>query len=322
VGTTSPPTLAGRAAHDAMRRGVGAYWPARDFLRVHGPDAASYLQGQCSQDVDAIAPGTAADTLVLSPQGKVDALARVVRLGPEEFVLDTDAGWGSALQVRLERFKLRVAVDLEPLAWRCLALRGPEAAGTAQRGAPGGEGEPIVAVPFVWGGVVGVDLLGPAPRMEPGTALCDDDGWEALRVEAGIPSMGAEIDERTIPAEIGLVERCVSFTKGCFTGQELVARLDARGSRVARRLRGLVVEDAGAPLLDADVLELVAGGEEAGRVTSVAWSYGLEAPVALALVRRRVAIGERVELRVRPGPRSTGPDPLVRQARVSELPLL
>jgi tRNA-modifying protein YgfZ len=314
--------LAGRAAHQEMRHGVGAHVVARDFLRVHGPDAASYLQGQCSQDLDAIALGSGADALVLSPQGKVDALTRVVRLGANEFVLDTDAGWGSALKVRLERFKLRVAVELEPLAWRCVALRGPEAADVAGGGPVGGDGSSTLFVPFSWGGVFGVDLLGPAAQVPSGVALCDDDAWEALRVEAGIPSMGAEIDEGTIPAEVGVVERCVSFTKGCFTGQELVARLDARGSRVARRLCGLLVEDAGAPLPGAGELELVAGDEDAGRVTSVAWSYGLEAPVALALVRRRVSIGERVELRVRPGSGSATSGPTVRPATVTELPLV
>ena len=107
--------------------------------------------------------------------------------------------------------------------------------------------------------------------------------------------MGSEIDERTIPEEAGLVERCVSFTKGCFTGQELVARLDARGSNVARRLRGLVVAGETARSIGsvpAPSSSLVK--KTVGRVTSVAWSPGIGATVALGYVHRSVAVGSTV----------------------------
>ena len=100
--------------------------------------------------------------------------------------------------------------------------------------------------------------------------------------------MGSELDERIIPEEAGLVERCVSFTKGCYTGQELVARLDSRGSNVPRRLRGLVVAGEPNSAIGADS-EIIANGKESGRVTSVAWSPGLGATVALGYIHRSVS---------------------------------
>ena len=121
-----------------------------------------------------------------------------------------------------------------------VALRGPRVA----EAPPAVGGDTCSALPFAWNGVAGFDLLGPSRGRRAGPTLrwCGDEAWEALRIEAGIPAMGRELDGRTIAAEAGLVERTVSFTKGCYTGQELVARLDARGNRVARRLCGIVLD--------------------------------------------------------------------------------
>src|SRR5438309_9279067 len=100
-----------------------AYWVPRDVLRVSGPDAESFLQGQLSQDVAAIGIGDAAWALLLQPQGKVDAFVRVTRMAGDEFVLDTDAGWGDPVTKRLERFKLRTKAEIDALDWKCLAVR-------------------------------------------------------------------------------------------------------------------------------------------------------------------------------------------------------
>ena len=116
-----------------------------------------------------------------------------------------------------------------------------------------------------WGDVSGVDLFGPNLAVPDGVRVLDADEYERARILAGIPKMGAELTERTIPAETGLVEGTVSFTKGCYTGQELVARIDSRGSHVPRRLRGLRFSgpvEAGA--------ELSLDGRTVGAVTSVA----------------------------------------------------
>jgi tRNA-modifying protein YgfZ len=267
----------------AFRRDVGAVWLPRDVLRLQGPDAITYLQGQLSQDLDGLAVGGSALSFVLQPQGKVDALVRVTRTADDEVIVDVDGGWGEAVNTRLARFKLRSKFDIEPLDWRCLALRGPRAHEVATTG---------LAIAADWPGLPGVDLLGPEPQLPGGVRLCDLDAYEAVRIEAGVPRMGAELDERTIPQEAdGLVERAVSFTKGCYTGQELVARLDARGGNVPRHLRGIVLATNVLPPSDA---ALERDGKVVGGLTSVAESLDRHAPVALAYVKRDVEPGDEV----------------------------
>ncbi len=110
--------------YSALRDGTGALEVGRDVVKVHGPDAETYLQGQTSQDVAALAPGGSAWALVLQPQGKLDVFVRVYKVAPDEFLLDADAGMGAALVARLTRFKLRTKVEIEQLAWRAVAVRG------------------------------------------------------------------------------------------------------------------------------------------------------------------------------------------------------
>ena len=236
----------------------------RDVLRVTGPDALTFLQGQLSQDVAGLGDGESAWSLLLQPQGKVDALLRVTRLGAEEVVLDVDGGSGAAVAARLERFKLRIKADIEALAWACVAVRGPGAGGVASGDA--------LRLPVAWAGVDGVDLLGPDVETPAGVTTGSIEDYEALRIRAGWPAMGSELTESTIPAEAGIVEATVSFTKGCYTGQELVARIDSRGGNVPRRLRGIVVGSGEHPPVGATV---VAGEKEVGSLTSIAGSVGL-----------------------------------------------
>ena len=298
---------------DALRRGAGAFSAGRDVVAVRGPDAEAYLQGQLSQDVAALAVGATADSLLLEPDGKLAALVRVTRTDGQGFVLDVDRGYGDAVVARLRRFLLRSKVELELLPWRSLSLRGegvPDAAAgllsvLAERG--------VLALPFEWNGWRGVDLLGPDDVLGTGTATlpegitaCGADAVEACRIVSGIPAMGTELTAKTIPAEAGLVDRTVSFTKGCYTGQELVARLDSRGSNVPRRLVGLV-GPAGdqTPLARGMTLH---GGEApegdgaaedkvAGSVTSAAWSVELDAWVGLGSLHRTVEAPGPVRVR-------------------------
>ena len=302
-------SLASDGGYGALHHVAGARAVARDVLEVSGPDAATYLQGQCSQDLSGLAVGDSTEGLLLSPQGKVDAWVRITRTGDETFVLDCDPGCGPAAQARLERFRLRTKVGIEPLDWSCLSVRGPVASdalavapgAAAPVGRPGG---PVLALSTDRPGWTGVDLLGPAPVDDPGLdswvpaslVLCDLEAWEATRIEAGVPMGGREVTESTIAAEVDLVERTVSFTKGCFTGQELVARLDARGSNVARHLCGVVVPSERSVPVGAAVWT-TDGGHEVGSLTSVAWSVGADAYVALAVLHRRVVPPEAVEVR-------------------------
>jgi folate-binding protein YgfZ len=238
---------------------------ARDVLRLRGTDTWTFLQGQLSQDVDALGEGESAWSFLLHPDGKVAAWLRVTRLAPDEALLDVDAGHGEAVTARLDRFKLRVDCTIEALDWETVAVRGPGAADVPAAGAG-------LALPAHWPGAEAVDLLGPEVPDPAGVTMIELDRYEALRVEAGVPAMGSELTDRTIPAESGVVERSVSFTKGCFTGQELVARIESRGGNVPRHLRSIV--GTGGPL-PAPGTPLEIAGEEVGTLTSVAGSVGL-----------------------------------------------
>jgi folate-binding protein YgfZ len=277
----------------------------RAVVRVTGPDAVSFLQGQISQDVEGLAAGASAWSFVLQPQGKVDAWFRVTRVADEELLLDVDGGFGEALVARLERFKLRTKADFDLLTgWHCLAVRGAPTTASRREWASGG----VFVLESGWTGVDGFDVLGEVPTPPDGVAEGTLAQYESLRIECGVPAMGRELTERTIPAEAGqeVIDRSVSFTKGCYTGQELVARIDSRGGNVPRRLRGLILDGDDVPQ---DGAALTIEGAEVGTVTSAARSERLDAVVALAYVKRDVDV-------------PTGGDVDGRVARIEPLPLL
>ncbi len=273
---------------EAMRSGAGGVTVARDVVRVSGPDASAYLQGQISQDVESVAAGESAWSLILQPQGRIDAWFRLTRRGPDEFLLDVDAGHGPGLVERLERFKLRVAVEVEALdGWHMMAVKGPQANSAVEDLA-----EVEVRAAVDWPVYEGVDLLFSGPVPDPdawpdGLIEADWADLEVLRIRAGWPVMGAEIGPRTIPAELGpsLISKSVSFTKGCYTGQELVARIDSRGGNVPRPLR--LIEIAGADDLGPGTAVTV-DGETVGEITSAAFDPVAGVAVALGPVHRRV----------------------------------
>ena len=185
----------------------------RDVVAIDGPDAATYLQSQASQDLRGMAVGDARWTFLLQPTGKVDVLARVTMVGDETFELDTDPGFGPVLEARLNRFKIRVKATVE------------------------------------------------ARDQGTGSVDVDDD----QRIAAAWPKMGAEIiPGETIPAETGLDDVAVSFTKGCYPGQELVERMDSRGSTAPRHLAVL-------PRLSDDEpgTAVMQDGTPIGKITSV-----------------------------------------------------
>lgn len=312
-GPEPPNRQAGSAGYRAMRDGVAAAPIERDVVVAEGPDAATFLQGQVSADVLALAAGASTWSWVLQPGGKVEVLARVTRLDADRFALDTDPGWGDALAMRLKRFTLRTKVDLSQPSWAVIALRGPDAH-------PPAAGVGIEAVADAsWPGLVGYDLLGPEPSVPPGAVVLDPADLEIARVESGIVRMGAELTERTIPAETGLIDRTVSFTKGCYTGQELVARIDSRGSKVARRLCGLRLSGSAADAVRPGS-GLRSDEKDVGSVTSVAVSPRL-GPIALAYVRRAIDLGATVDV-VAAGDGEDRGGPLDVSAVVTTLPLI
>jgi folate-binding protein YgfZ len=230
-----------------------AAWIERDVVRAHGPDTTTFLQGQLSQDIESMASGDSRWSLLLAPTGKVDAWLRVTKVGDDDdFFLDTDGGWGDAIVTRLERFKLRTKCELEPVSgWQCLAVRGTTL-------------DDPTARQIVWPGVEGVDLLGQAVT-SPAHLGLDQGAYERLRIESGVPAMGRELTDATIPVEAGqwLIDASVSFTKGCYTGQELVARIDSRGGNAPRPVRGLRLS-APAPV----GAEITLDGKHVGNITS------------------------------------------------------
>jgi folate-binding protein YgfZ len=227
----------------------------RDYVRVAGPDAEDFLQRMVSNDV----AGDVCEALLLTPKGRVIAPLVVVRRGAEDFLLLTEPELGEVVRTTLLRSRFAAKVEIEPEEHRSAVVFG-ESKGIRNRD----YGEPAVEV-------LDTDL----------ELTVAADELEQMRIAAGVPAWGKEIDERVLPAEAGLTERSVSFTKGCYPGQEPIARLHHRG-HVNRSLRRLEVEAA------EPGEEVVYEGKPVGRVTSAVRGC------ALAYVRREVPAGAEV----------------------------
>ena len=267
------------------------YVGERDVVSVSGEEAVSYLQGQLSQDVQGLAIGASNWSFILQPQGKVDAWFRATRTANDAYLLDVDTGYGEVLLARLKRFKLRTKADLSLDTWTLHAYLGAAPEGVdAQIVAPSADG-------------LGTDLIGP-DLPAPTAPVVDDEAHEHRRIAAAIPAMGSELDDSTIPAESGMVDRSVSFTKGCYTGQELVARVDSRGNNTPRQLR-IISGSGDVP----ETRELRKGDQVAGTVTSIV--KDADGWLGLAYVKRSAFDADTLELAgvtatVRPAPRKDG----------------
>lgn len=220
-----------------------------------------------SNDVEALEVGDACDALLLTPKGKVIATLRVLRRGESDYLLLTEPELGEEVRVQLlrARFATRAEVELEEHV--SLVWLGERAMPDPGR----------VSVPTSDYGVMGYEVLD--ADVPPDVAELGPAELERLRIEAGTPLFGRDVDDRVLPAEAGLVARAVSFTKGCYPGQEPIARLHYRG-HANRSLRVLRIEGNTLPRPDA---EIVHDGRAVGRVTSAAPADG--AVVALGYVR-------------------------------------
>jgi folate-binding protein YgfZ len=286
----------------ALRRNAAIVPGTHDLVWVRGPDTIGFLDGLVSQDVGALEPGDVARSLLLAPQGKLRATLRLLAAG-DGVGLVADRGVGQTVVDDLSRFKIRVdaTIELEPVPMA--SLIGPEVGGSltaAGLRAPGpkawtGEGGSLVAAaPFQAATLPRflVDAEAAARLAGTGTPRAGEIAATAVRIESGEPVMGRDIADTTIPQEAGVVDGAVSFTKGCYLGQELVARIDSRG-RVNRHLRGVVITTNVLPPPGAEVSS---GSHGVGTVTSVGESLDLRAPVALALIRREVDPGDEVTI--------------------------
>lgn len=246
---------------------------AREYVAVTGRDAAAFLDRMVSNDVKGLAPGDACEALLLTAKARILAPLVVWRRDEDDYLLLTEPGLGETVRATLlrARFAAKCAIELEEHASTIVL-------GLEEGGIPNREH-----------GVVAVELLDrPAP---PEALPIAPDELERLRIRAGVPRWGAELDERVLPAEARLEERAISFTKGCYPGQEPVARMHYRG-HPNRTLRVLAVDDGQLPAADA---ALALDGRDVGRVTSAARDpeHGI---VALGYVRREVPADAELEL--------------------------
>jgi tRNA-modifying protein YgfZ len=240
---------------------------------VTGPDAASFLERMLSNEVESLDLGGACDALLLTPKARVVATLTVWRRGDDDFLLLTEPEAGDRLRTELlrARFASKAAIELEE----------HESTLVVGRESPSG------AIPNEDYGVPAYEVL---DEQVPEWAPIEEAELERLRIRARTPRLGRELDDRVMPAEAGLEGRAISFTKGCYPGQEPVARLHYRG-HPNRELRVLALEGE-PPGYDS---ELVFDGKTVGRVTSSAPDPE-HGTVALAYVRREVPQDAELEL--------------------------
>ena len=247
----------------------------REFVRVAGPDAADYLQRMVSNDVEALAHGEACPALLLTAKARVIAPLVVLRRADDDFLLLTEPGLGEVVRTQLTRMRLRARCEIEPEEHEAVLVFG------------GGEG-------------FATDWPGAREALDAGLEpTLSEEELELRRIETGVPRWEREIDDRILPAEAGLDATHVSFSKGCYPGQEPVARLHFRGhpNRQLRVLELAMLLEDGLPERDAPLLH---DGKEVGRVTSAARRED-GTVVALAYVRTEVPDDAPLALAARAG---------------------
>jgi folate-binding protein YgfZ len=299
------------AEHRALTAGCGLLDRSeRGKLALSGSGAVEFLNGQVTNELADLRPGEGRYAAFLTAKGKMLGDVRVLAVGegaegaPAELALDTERVALQALFDMIRRFKVGYDVELHKrtIERGLLSLIGPAAVATSAAETLAGAAEHTNA-PIEIGGVqalavrtdVGLDLICDAQDTEQLTAALIERGAiavsepaaEILRVESGRPRFGLDMDDTTIPQEAALNERAVDFTKGCYVGQETVARLFYRG-KPNRHLRGLRLST---PAATGEELRL--GERGVGRVGSSVVSPEL-GPIALALVRRAAEPGATV----------------------------
>jgi tRNA-modifying protein YgfZ len=297
----------------AMREGVVLVDGAGAVLRVTGADAVDFLQGQITNDVAALEPGRGCYALLLNPKGRILADMRVLMLGREELLLDSEQA--DKLKPTLSMYTIGRDAQVGDAEMAVRSLLGPDAASALGLDPPADEhasvrGRLAEADAIAVRTAAGIDVLFPSSQAAAVDELLAErvsqrataELAEIARIESGRPRYGVDMGEQNLPGELGLEQRAVSFTKGCYVGQEPVARMYHRG-HPNRHLRGLRLPAPVSP-----GTELSRDGKQVGQVTSACVSPDL-GPIALALVRREVEPGAVVEV-------SPGDAP----ATVSELP--
>lgn len=312
--------------YQVLQEGVGLIdLSHRCRLRVTGRDRRSWLHGQVTQEINKLADGRSAYATILNPQGHMIADLQVYAV-PDALLLDFPAGTESPMAEYLDRFLIMERAEIEDLteSWSLLSLQGPQS--PAALASVFGEevlsiadneireecfdGERAYLARASHCGEDGFDLFVPAARAaalwgmlcqhRPNFAV-HSVGWEAFnlrRLEAGIPWWGEELDKSVIPLEARL-HHGISLTKGCYVGQEIIARIDARG-QVNNLLAGFLVEGDTLPPRGAEIHH---EGKKVGKVSTALHSLRLNRPIALGYLRRELQDpGTEVEALTASGP--------------------
>jgi folate-binding protein YgfZ len=257
----------------------------RSRLLLTGTDVADFLQGQVSNDVEALVPGSGCYATLLTAKGKVRCDMRIIR-GDDWFLVDSEPQALPVLEHMVRVYSIGRDVHSRPDERQLWSILGPTARDGLDNPPPAAEhantnGELGLYVATDQG----VDVFGERPDLPEASA----ETAEILRIEAGRPRLGFELGDDVIPQEAGINERAVSFTKGCYVGQETVARLFYKG-KPNRHLRGLRLSqpvERGAAIRGEE--------RELGRVSSTGVSPAL-GPIGLALVRREAGPGDTVSV--------------------------
>ena len=296
-----PVTVELDAQYRQLREECGLLVRERAAIDVLGPDGADYLQGQLTNDVEALGVGEGQYAALLDRKGHLQTDVRVLRVGEDAILLDTEPAAKDAALRHLTMYSIGRDVQVADASAErgFVSLIGPRAAeiaATPPLPEFANEATTVAGVDVVAVGTRdGIDLLLPATERERVIAALTDAGAvevspeavEILRVESGVPRFGAEMDTATMPAEAAIVEAAVSFTKGCYIGQETVARLHYKG-KPNRHLRGLRLSGVAAP---GAALRL--GEKEVGTLGGAVVSPAL-GPIGLAIVRREAEPGTEV----------------------------
>jgi folate-binding protein YgfZ len=263
---------------------------------VRGGHAVGFLQGQVSNDVEALAPGSGCYATILNHKGKLRSDLRILR-GEDFLWLDAEAIGHAVLRHMLATYTVGRDVQWEDLTedHAILSLIGPGADGLAGDAPPRAEHSFTDSGAGLWVRTdLGLDVLcgrrrADELRAELGVEEVSEEAAECLRIESGRPRLGIDMDAETMPQEAGINDRAVDFEKGCYVGQETVARLHWKG-KPNRHLRGLRLSEPVERRTD-----ILLGEKVVGRVSSVCVSprFG---PIALALVRREASPGDTVRV--------------------------
>jgi len=279
--------------YHALVKGCGYHrFPERTILALTGPDRVKFLQNFCTADVKKLAAGEGTETFITNVQGKTIGYVTALIL-EKSILLEGAAGQAAALVPHLEKYTLLDDAELPDRSgeWPCGVIAGSEIAqeiGDVEL-LIAHEGNEVRSVVYrsrllgseSWSFIGQAEELG--IKGFPHTATpCGPDAVEMRRLEAGMPQFGTEVTEANLPQEVGRDKQAISFTKGCYLGQETVARIDSLG-HVNRYLR--LVKFSGDVLPDLGWQHAI-DGKPVLTVTSTAYSPMLRAPIALAYLRR------------------------------------